>query len=317
MKIDRLIAIIMILLERDKIKAEELANMFEVSPRTIYRDLDSINQAGIPIVAVSGPGNGVSILKSYKIEKNLFSMNEITALLMALGSIQSNLPSKEITTALAKVKGMVPPEKQEQLNFKANQIKIDFSPWLYSESVLKRIQLIQKAMEQQFLLQFEYKDNKNSDTSRTIEPYCLLLKGEDWYLQGFCLIRQDFRTFKILRMKNITINEQFFELRQFPSEQMKQARFSDNTLVPIKLRVHGDILDKIISRFGEDCLTRENENDYIAQVHMPISELAINYLLGFGTKCECIEPVAMRNKMREIASEVYRMYGGASDLKIF
>lgn len=157
-------------------------------------------------------------------------------------------------------------------------------------------------------MQFEYKDNKNFDTSRTIEPYCLLLKGEDWYLQGFCLARQDYRTFKILRMNNITISEQFFELRQFPSEQMKQAHFNDKTLVPIKLRIHKDILDKIISRFGEDCLTREDENYYIAQVHMPISELAINYLLSFGIKCECIEPVAMRNKMLEVTRKLLQAY---------
>ena len=95
MKIDRLIAIIMTLLERDKVKADELAKMFEVSSRTIYRDLETINQAGIPVVAVTGPGNGISILKSYKIEKRLFSTNEITSLLMALGNIQSNLPDRK------------------------------------------------------------------------------------------------------------------------------------------------------------------------------------------------------------------------------
>jgi len=92
MKIDRLIAIIMLLLEREKMSAEELAKIFEVSPRTIYRDLNSINQAGIPVTAISGPGNGISILKSYKVEKRLFSTSDITTLLMALGSIQSNLP---------------------------------------------------------------------------------------------------------------------------------------------------------------------------------------------------------------------------------
>ncbi len=308
MKIDRLIAMIMVLLERDKINAEDLAKMFEVSVRTIYRDLDAINQAGIPVLALSGPGNGISILKSYKMEKHLFSINEITALLMALGSIQSNLPSKEITTALAKVKGMIPPDKQEELKFKTNQIKIDFSPWLYSDSVLKRMQCIQKALEQQVILTFEYKDNKNIHSFREVEPYCLLLKGTDWYLQGFCLARQDFRTFHILRMNKIVIGEQLFELRQFPAERLQQAHFNDDTLTQMKLRIHEDIVDKMISRFGEDCLTKDGDSHYIASVHMPISELSIAYLLGFGTKCECLEPAAMRRKLLEGARDILQLY---------
>lgn len=307
-KIDRLIAIIMILLERDKVSASELANMFEVTPRTIYRDLDSINQAGIPIVAVSGPGNGVSILKSYKIEKHLFSTSEITALLMALGSIQSNLPSKEITTALAKVKGMVPPDKQEELNFKTNQIKIDFSPWLYSGSVAQRIQLIQNAMEHQFHLKFEYKNGKHERSMREMEPYCLLLKGEDWYVQGYCLMRHDFRTFKILRMQNINVIEKRFKRRQLPFEQKKQTHFGNETLIKVTLRVHEDLVDKIISRFGEECLSEEKPNYYIAQVYMPISDLAARYLLSYGDKCECIEPASMRDKMFKVSQKLYQMY---------
>lgn len=308
MKIDRLIAIIMILLERDKVNAEELANMFEVSTRTIYRDLDSINQAGIPVVAVSGPGNGISILKSYKVEKHLFSTNEITALLMALGSIQSNLPSQDITTALAKVKGMIPPEKQEELNFRTNQIRLDFSPWLYSDSVLKRIKFVQRAIEQKFLLEFEYKDNKSRDSVRKIEPYCLLLREEDWYIQGFCLMRQDFRTFKILRMKNLRVDEQVFEPRPFPAEYSKPTKFNDETLTKVKLRVHENVVDKIISRFGEECLSQENTDYYIAQVYMPVNNLSINYLLSYGDKVECVEPLSMRAKMLEITGKLYKMY---------
>ena len=176
MKIDRLIAIIMTLLERDKVKADELAKMFEVSSRTIYRDLETINQAGIPVVAVTGPGNGISILKSYKIEKRLFSTNEITSLLMALGSIQSNLPSQEITTALAKVKGMIPSDKQQELNFKSHQVQIDLSPWLCSGDIQTRIELIQKAIESQSLLQFEYRDRGNQHSHRKIDTYGLLFK---------------------------------------------------------------------------------------------------------------------------------------------
>ena len=192
MKIDRLIAIIMIWLEREKISADELAKIFEVSPRAIYRDPDSINQAGIPVAAVFGPGNGISIVKTYKIEKRLFSISDITILLMTLGCVQSNLSWQEIVNTLAKVKGMAPLDKQKELDFRANQIKIDVSPWLYAGGLSNKIEIIRSAMERQFLLRFDYRDIRNIKSKREIEPYRLLLKSEDWYIQGYCLTRRTF-----------------------------------------------------------------------------------------------------------------------------
>ena len=308
MKIDRLIAIIMILLECEKISADELAKIFEVSPRTIYRDLDSINQAGIPVAAVSGPGNGISIVKTYKVEKRLFSTSDITILLMALGCVQSNLPWQEIVNTLAKVKGMAPLDKQKELDFRANQIKIDVSPWLYAGGLSNKIEIIRSAMERQFLLRFDYRDIRSIKSEREIEPYRLLLKSEDWYIQGYCLIRQEFRTFKVLRMQDIRIVEKSFDLREFPAEKMNYAQFNDKALTFTKLRIHGEIRDMIVSRFGEECLTPDGAEHYIAQVYMPADDLACRYLMGFGSKCECLEPEAIRKRMYEISREVYRLY---------
>lgn len=311
MKIDRLIAIIMVLLEQEQVNAKYLAEMFEVSIRTIYRDLDSINQAGIPIVAISGPGNGVSILKSYKVEKRLFSTNDITTLLMALGSIQSNLPSSEITTTLAKIKGMMPVENQKELHFRTNQIKIDLTPWIYSGSGLEKIQLIKTAIEHQNIIRFQYKDNKQKISDRNIEPYCLLLKGEYWYVQGYCLLREDFRTFKILRMKNLRVIESNFALREFPVKKTEYINFNDNSFKLVTLRIHEDAIDKIISRFGEECLIPESSTYYIANVHMPLNELAFDFLLSFGDKCECLEPPEMRRELYRITSIINSMYKDA------
>ena len=308
MKIDRLIAIIMILLGREKISANNLAEMFEVSPRTIYRDLDTINQAGIPILSTSGPGGGVEILKTYKIEKRLFSTSDIITLLMGLGSIQCNIPSSEVIETLAKVKGMIPLEKQKEFDFRANQIKIDVTPWLYSGNLSDTIELIKIALEQHQLLRFDYSDIKNQKSNREMEPYRLLLKGEDWYIQGYCLIRKDFRTFKLMRMKNLCVLEQTFEIRDFPFEKMDSAQFNDKNLVPAKLRIHETIRDTIVSRFGEDCLTPDGTEYYIADVHLPVDGLACCYIMSLGDKCICLEPEILRDKMREISEKIYGFY---------
>lgn len=308
MKIDRLISIIMILLEQEKVSAKSLSEMFEVSPRTIYRDLEAINQAGIPILATSGPGGGAEILNTYKVEKRLFSTSDLTTLLMGLGSMQSNLPSNEIVGTLAKVKGMIPPEKQRELTFRANQIKIDISPWLNAGGLSETIETIKIALQQCRLLRFDYRDIKNQSSERRIEPYRLLLKGEDWYVQGYCLARKDFRTFKLLRLKKICILAQTFDIRDFPAERLDNARFNDKHLVQAKLRVHEDIRDQIVARFGEDCLTPEDKEHYIADVHLPVEDLACCYLLGFGNKCVCLAPEQLRAKMQQLSTEVYDFY---------
>ena len=308
MKIDRLIAIIMILLGHEKISAQNLAEMFEVSIRTIYRDLDTINQAGIPILSTSGPNGGVEILKTYNIEKRLFSTSDIATLLMGLGSIQCNIPSSEVVETLAKVKGMIPLEKQEELDFRANQIKIDVTPWLCSDNLSGEIELIKIALEQHQLLRFDYSDIRNQKSSREVEPYRLLLKGEEWYLQGYCLTREDFRTFKLLRMQNIYILEQTFEIRDFPFEKMDSVQFHDKTLIPARLRIHENIRDSIISRFGKDCLTPDEAGYYIADVHLPVDSLTCAYILSFGNKCICLEPEELREKMRVISGQIYGFY---------
>lgn len=284
MKIDRLIAIIMILLEREKISAKELADMFEVTPRTIYRDLESINQAGIPILSTTGPGGGVEILKTYKVEKRLFSAQDITTLLMGLGNIQSNLPNEKIVGTLAKVKGMIPPEKQKEFDFRASQIKIDAAPWLHAGGLSNTIETIRIALEQRQLLCFDYRDIRNQISHRQIEPYRLLLKGEDWYIQGFCLMRNDFRTFKLLRMQSICILEQVFEIRDFSAERLDSAQFNEIDLTP------------------------DGEEHYIADIHLPIDELACRYILGFGNQCVCLEPQALRDKLRIVSEEIFCFY---------
>ncbi|MFT9057388.1 MAG: YafY family protein [Ethanoligenens sp.] len=308
MKIDRLIAIIMLLLEREKVSAKELADTFEVSTRTIYRDLDTINQAGIPIRATCGPSGGAEILKTYKVERRLFSTLDIVTLLMGVESIQSNLPNDKIIATLAKVKSMIAPEQQKEVYLRANQIKIDLAPWLHGGNLSNTIETIKLAMERQWLLCFDYRDIQHHRSRREIEPYRLLLKGDTWYVQGYCLMRDGFRTFKLLRMRNISILEQTFEFRENSFGILDEGKFQDKKLVPAKLRIHEEIEDEIVARFGVSCLTPFEHEYAIADVQIPVNDLACRYLLGFGDKCVCLEPKELRDKMRSLTVEIGKLY---------
>ena len=155
MKIDRLVSIIMILLDKERIGAQELADMFEVSPRTIYRDIDAINMAGIPVHSTSGVGGGFEIMQNYKLEKKVFSTADLSAILMGLSGLSHMIRGKELVNALAKVKSFIPADRAGEIELKVNQICIDLSPWMGNGNTQPYLETVKAALQ-------ESKDRKST-----------------------------------------------------------------------------------------------------------------------------------------------------------
>ena len=142
MKVDRLVSIIMILLDKERIGAQELADMFEVSIRTIYRDIDTINTAGIPIRSTSGVGGGFEIMQKYKIDRKVFTTADLSAILMGLSSLSNMMRGDELVNALAKVKSFIPADRAKDIELKTNQIYIDLSPWMGNRNIQPYLEII-------------------------------------------------------------------------------------------------------------------------------------------------------------------------------
>ena len=177
MKVDRLVSMIMILLEKRRVGAQELAAMFEVSPRTVYRDMETISQAGIPVRSVPGVGGGFEIMPGYKVDRKAFSADDLSALLMGLNSLSGVMRSDEYTRALAKVRSFVPAEQAKAIELKASQVVIDPRPWMGGGHVVQHLDTIKEALQQSRLLAFTYTDGHGNRTERMIEPYQLVLKS--------------------------------------------------------------------------------------------------------------------------------------------
>ena len=177
MKVERLISIIMILLDKKRIGAQELAELFEVSPRTIYRDIDSINRAGIPIRSTSGVGGGFEIMEQYKLDKKVFSTVELSTLLLGLSSLPDTMHGNETQHALAKIKSFIPTEQAQAIELKTNQIKIDLSPWEGNLNTQPYLEMIKTALRKNEVISFDYTDQNGNQTARNVEPYQLVLKG--------------------------------------------------------------------------------------------------------------------------------------------
>ena len=246
MKVDRLVSIIMTLLDKERIGAQELADTFEVSPRTIYRDIEAINMAGIPIRSISGVGGGFEIMPEYKLDKKVFSTADLSIILMGLSSLSNIVRGNDLVNAFEKVKSFIPAEKAKEIEIKTNQICIDLSPWVGNRTIQPNLERIKTAIQDHKLLYFEYIAHHGIKTVRTVEPYQLVLKGIHWYFQGYCYTRNDYRLFRLSRMSELQIRPERFIPRDFKKPILDFDQIAETMQTEVKIRIHKSLLDRVL-----------------------------------------------------------------------
>ncbi|MBB5226674.1 YafY family transcriptional regulator [Treponema ruminis] len=309
MKIDRLVSIIMILLEKKRISAQKLADMFEVSRRTIYRDLEAISMAGIPVSATPGPSGGIEIMSQYKIDKKVFSRDDLSALLLGLNSLPKTLRSSEVEHTLAKLKSLVPEDQAEDIEIRTSHVLIDLSPWFGERNVNHNLEIIKAALEESRLISFTYIDGHSTKSERKAEVYQLVLKGRDWYVQTFCLTKNDFRLFRLSRMAELTLLDEKFLPRKYQKPVLDFEETAKKLQTFIKLRVHKSILDRLLEFCDFDCIKADGAEYYLAEYPFIERDYYYDMLLSFGDKCECMEPPHVREELKKRIERLGRVYG--------
>ena len=299
---------IMVLLEKDRIGAQELADMFEVSPRTIYRDIDTINMAGIPIRSVSGVGGGFEIMPNYKIDKNVFSTADLSAILMGLSSLSDMIRGNELINALAKVKSFIPADQASDIELKTNQICIDLSTWIGNRNTQSYLETIKTALQDHRLVSFEYIAHHGKKTTRTVEPYQLVLKSGHWYFQGYCLVRSDFRLFRLSRISNLHMETEHFTPRDYQKPVLDFEEMLQSMQIPIKIRIHKSIMDRVLDYCTYEHFSPAGGEYYMVDFPFIENEYYYDILLSFGDKCECIEPLNIRAEMKRRIHDIAAIY---------
>ena len=310
MKVDRLVSIIMILLDKERVGAQELADMFEVSPRTIYRDIEAINMAGIPVYGAPGVGGGFEIMQNYKVDKKVFSTADLSAILMGLSSLSSMIRGDELVHALAKVRSFIPADRAKDIELKANQIYIDLSTWMGNRSIQAYLEIIKTALHENKLLAFEYTDRYGNKTARSAEPYQLVLKDSHWYWQGYCLEKNDFRLFKLSRTSNLQMPGDTFSLREFQKPLLDFTDMMAKQEEEILLRIHKSVMDRMLDFCAYDSFSPDGGEHYIVRFPFIDDDYGYNILFSFGDKCDCLEPPHIRAEMRRRISDMANIYNG-------
>ncbi|MEC1503480.1 YafY family protein [Bacillus sonorensis] len=309
MKIDRLLAIVVLLVGKRQVQAKELADMFEVSVRTIYRDIETINQAGIPIVTSQGAGGGISIMERFRLENKLLSADELAAISTALESVSSTYTSFHHGTALEKIRLLVPKEEMSQFRQKTKKWFFDISSWGESSALKEKMQLLHQAIDSANLVSFTYVNREGRTGKRLVEPHTLVLKARNWYLYAFSHEKQAFRFFKLLRMKDVSALPDTYQRREVHLGDLpwEKTWHRPDNMTDITLLVNPSGESMARECFGVEALTYENGR-CTASVSYPEDDWLYGFLLQFGTRIEILHPPHIREKVKDLAKQIVNVY---------
>ena len=304
MKIDRLLAIILILLTRKKITASELAAYFEVSVRTIYRDIESLSMTGIPVYAEQGKGGGISLVNDFRLEKRFFLKSELYDLIAAVQEIPKITGDVNLENAVEKIRLLSGAGGEDKTA--DSVVACDFSGSLRTDEkdVMARLS---GAVREQRQVEFSYCTNENNNLVRRVEPLRLIFLHRSWYLQAWCLLREDYRMFKIARINDLRVLTESFDrklkMRELPKASFERSAAADE----IDLLFTADAA-AYAGEFFEKSDFRQTENGARIKIQWPLDEWVYRFLMGFGPDLTVLGPPGVRDEVarrHRAAAEIY------------
>ena len=300
MKTERLIGILSVLLQQERSTAPELEAKFEVSRRTIKRDIEALCKAGIPICTFQGAGGGIGIMEGYRMDRTLLTSKDMQMILAGLRSLDSVSGSSYYGQLMEKLK----PGSSDFISGR-DSVLIDLSSWS-KESLAPKISLIQDAVEERRQITFYYYAPGGNGT-RNIEPYYLIFKWSSWYVWGWCLKRKDFRLFKLNRMEELRKTDLGFEPRKVPMPDLSNER-----IFPANIRVRAlfepETKWRLVEEFGPRCFEVQKDGKLLFQMDYTDEDTLVNWLLTFGEKVEVLEPESVRARLLETAKRIVWFY---------
>lgn len=297
MQESRLFKMIYYLLDKGTATAPELAEKFEVSVRTVYRDMDALSDAGIPVYATPGKGGGISLLEDYTIDKTMISKEEQQQILMALQSL--SITSQNMDGLLLKLGAL----------FRQNNpdwIQVDFSRWGNTDADQKKFSLIKTAILKKQLLTFRYCSSSGISSTRQVKPAKLIYKSSAWYLQAYCMEKNDYRIFKLTRIDHIALLNTYFTDTLMPP--LVESSLSETSPPLIKMQFKPEAAYRVYDEFNPSEIQRLENGDLMVSCPFPEDIWLYGYLLSFCGYADVIEPAHVKKKLAETAEQMYRHY---------
>lgn len=299
MKTDRLIAILSILLQKDQVTAPELAELFEVSRRTINRDIDALSMAGIPIQTIQGAGGGIRIMEGYRVDRTVLTGSDMQAILAGLRGLDSVSGTNRYAQLMEKLSAGHAGTLDAGSHFLINLAAWNKTP------VADRVGKIHGAIEAKRKIGFRY-FAPSGESRRIVEPYDLVFEWSQWYVWGWCELRQDFRLFKLNRMTEIEVGE------SFPGRAVPYPELSTEKVFPPDYRVKAIIQPqyrwKVLEDFGADSFTEQEDGTLLFSFGFADPEYIKSWILSLREGIEVLEPAELREELRAFGEKLWKKY---------
>jgi predicted DNA-binding transcriptional regulator YafY len=293
------------------VQAKELAERFEVSIRTIYRDIDAINAAGIPIVTYQGTNGGICLSEGYRLDRNILTNDELASIVTALRSISTSYGKEQHQLLVEKINSVVLPAHEEEFQHKTNRVLIDYSPWDGIEHLRPKLQLLDEAIDRCVLVNFTYSNAEGEVSQRIVEPHMLILKGRQWYLQAYCLEKEEFRLFKLKRMKELAIDRERAFIRRDAATQEHiegKSKFKPSNVPEIVLRFQDEARHLAEEWFGIEALLPVKDGSWLVKKAYPENEWLYSFILSLGHHVEVLKPQHLRKIIASRAEKIAKIY---------
>jgi predicted DNA-binding transcriptional regulator YafY len=310
MKLDRLLAITMLLLNRRRVGAQELSDRFEVSLRTIYRDVESINQSGIPIVSYTGSDGGYEIMDQYRLDRQLLSLEELQSIILALKSMHPSLEDQDMGGLLDKVGTLMSKAEQGEAEALSQQVVIDLNPWQGGESEKEKLGVLRKAVRDSRLVRFAYTNSQGDIRERDCEPMGIVLKRYIWYLHAYCRLRNDFRIFRLSRIEGLQALPDVFERRQMTSEELihNWNRSNRPENIRLVLQFQPRLKARVQDYFAHGQIITQPDGTLLVTAFLPEDSWLYTMLLSYGSEVLILEPLSVAQAVLKKAQEVVQLY---------
>ena len=293
MQIHRMLEIVYLLMGGRTLTAGDLAKRFEVSARTVYRDVEALSAAGIPVYMTKGRGGGIGLAPGSALNRAMLTEGEKADVLASLKALGGLAPG-EADGALRKLGALFG-------SAGADWIEVDFSSWSDPKGVAEAFSLLKSAILERRVITFDYSSGRGETSRRTVEPLKLCFKGQAWYLYGFCRDRRDARLFKLSRMRNILCTNQVFQ-RDCPPRALELNPMPRGEMAEVALRLPKEMAFRVYDEYER--FEPQDDGGFLVRANLPRGEGLFQYVLSFGEFCEVLEPPEVR---REIAGRLKKM----------
>jgi predicted DNA-binding transcriptional regulator YafY len=308
MRIERMLAITIMLLNRDRISAKEFSQKFAVSVRTVYRDIEAINLAGIPVISYQGNDGGFGIMENYRIDRQVLTLPDMFTILTALKGVNTGIENIGIESVFEKIKNLVPKNKSGEMEKHFGSIAIDLMPWGFREREKTTFRTIQDSISRNLLLKIRYDSSKGETSERTIEPMTLLLMGYSWYLFAFCRLRENFRLFRLSRIREAEIMNESFSRREATYRDYVSHEQQGDSMVHLILKFSPEAKTRVLDYIREEQIEIQDDGSMIVKISYPEDEWVYSNILSYGEHVEVLSPPHIRKIIQEKTKKILSKY---------